>query len=102
LFVSWCAGGRCGMAGSDEDHGKSRRPGAKDRGLSSTGRILGGQTVRRSGDAVCGLFCAQENEERRFLGLASEPRSTVCQWFGLKTTGSCFPVWALKPAAMVL
>jgi hypothetical protein len=30
LLVSWCAGGRCGMAGSDEDRGKSRRPGADD------------------------------------------------------------------------
>jgi hypothetical protein len=31
LLVSWCAGGRCGMACSDEDHGMSRRPGAEDR-----------------------------------------------------------------------
>jgi hypothetical protein len=30
LLVSWCAGGRCGMACSDEDHGRSRRPGAED------------------------------------------------------------------------
>jgi hypothetical protein len=34
LFVSWCAGGRCGMACSDEDNGRSRRPGAEDRGWS--------------------------------------------------------------------
>jgi hypothetical protein len=34
LLVSWCAGGRCGMACSDEDRGKSRRPGAEDRGWS--------------------------------------------------------------------
>jgi hypothetical protein len=34
LLVSWCAGGRSGMACSDEDHGKSRRPGAEDRGWS--------------------------------------------------------------------
>jgi hypothetical protein len=31
LFVSWCAGGRCGMTCSDEDRGRSRRPGAEDR-----------------------------------------------------------------------
>jgi hypothetical protein len=31
LIVSWCAGGRCGMAYSNEDHGRSRRPGAKVR-----------------------------------------------------------------------
>jgi hypothetical protein len=34
LFVSWCAGGRCGMAGSNEDHGRSRRPGVEDQGWS--------------------------------------------------------------------
>jgi hypothetical protein len=32
LFVSWCAGGRCGMTCNDEDRGRSRRPGAEDRG----------------------------------------------------------------------
>jgi hypothetical protein len=31
LLVSWCAGGRCGMASSDEDCGRTRRPGAEDR-----------------------------------------------------------------------
>jgi hypothetical protein len=30
LLVSWCAGGRCGIACSDEDRGRSRRPGAED------------------------------------------------------------------------
>jgi hypothetical protein len=34
LLVSWCVGGRCDMAGSDEDHGRSRRPGGEDRGWS--------------------------------------------------------------------
>jgi hypothetical protein len=32
LLVSWCAGGRCGTACSDEDRGRSRRPGTEDRG----------------------------------------------------------------------
>jgi hypothetical protein len=31
LLVSWCAGGRCGMACSDENRDRSRRPGAEDR-----------------------------------------------------------------------
>jgi hypothetical protein len=31
LLVSWCAGGRCGMSCSDENRGKSKRPGAEDR-----------------------------------------------------------------------
>jgi hypothetical protein len=34
LLSSWCAGGRCSMACSDEDRGRSRRPSAEDRGLS--------------------------------------------------------------------
>jgi hypothetical protein len=34
LLVSWCAVGRCGIACSDEDRGRSRRPGAEDRGWS--------------------------------------------------------------------
>jgi hypothetical protein len=32
LLVSWCASGRCGIAGSNEDHGRSRRPGVENRG----------------------------------------------------------------------
>jgi hypothetical protein len=34
LLVSWCAGGRCGMAGSDEDCGRCRRLGVDDWGWS--------------------------------------------------------------------
>jgi hypothetical protein len=34
LLVSWCASGRCGMVSSDEDRGRSRRPGAEDWGWS--------------------------------------------------------------------
>jgi hypothetical protein len=34
LLVSWCVGGRCGMACSNDDRGRSRRPGAEDRGWS--------------------------------------------------------------------
>jgi hypothetical protein len=30
LLVSWCAGGRCGMACSDEDRDRSRRSGVED------------------------------------------------------------------------
>jgi hypothetical protein len=47
LLVSWCAGGRCGMACSDEDRGRSRRPGTEDKGWShrSGTRRLGGREV---------------------------------------------------------
>jgi hypothetical protein len=34
LLILWCVGGRCGMSCSDEDHVRSRRPGAEDRGWS--------------------------------------------------------------------
>jgi hypothetical protein len=32
------------------------------------GRVLGGRTIRRSGDTVCGLHCAHGDEQREFLG----------------------------------
>jgi hypothetical protein len=63
------------MPGSDEDLGRSRRPTAEDWRWSSTGRILGGWTIGRSGDVVCDLYRAQEDEECGFLGLASKPKS---------------------------
>jgi hypothetical protein len=34
LFISWYVGDRYYMAGSDEDHGKSRKPGAENWGWS--------------------------------------------------------------------
>jgi hypothetical protein len=68
LLVSWRAGDKCGMAGSDEDCGRSRRPGAADRGWSSIGQVLSGQVIERMGDTVCGQYCARGDEERGFLG----------------------------------
>jgi hypothetical protein len=50
------------MAGSDKDLGRSRRPGVEDRGWSSTGQVLGGRMIGRSGNAVCGLYRAHEDE----------------------------------------
>jgi hypothetical protein len=79
----------CDMMSNDEDLGRSRRPGAKDRGWSSTGRVLSDWTIGRSGDAVCGLHHAKGDEEHEFLGSASKPRSTG------------FPVWVSKPVAPV-
>jgi hypothetical protein len=74
------------MAGNDDDHGRNRRPGVEHRGWSSTSHVLGGQMIRRLGDVVCGLHRARRDGEHGFLSLASKPRSTGCQWFGLKTT----------------
>jgi hypothetical protein len=56
------------MVGSDEDHVRSRRSGAEDQGWSSTGRVLSGQTIERSGEVVCGLHRVQGDDERGFLG----------------------------------
>jgi hypothetical protein len=67
LLVSWCVGGRCDIAGSDEDRGRSMRPSAEDRGSSRTGRVLGARAVGRSGDVVCSLHRAQGDEECEFL-----------------------------------
>jgi hypothetical protein len=60
FLFSWRGGDRCDMTGSDEDHGMSRRPGVEDQGggWSSTGRVLGGWTIVRLGDAVFGLYYA--------------------------------------------
>jgi hypothetical protein len=65
------------MASNDKDRGRSRRLSVEDRGWSSIGWILGGQTIERSGDAVCSLHCTQGDEEHGFLRLASKTRSTV-------------------------
>jgi hypothetical protein len=67
LVVSWCAGGRCSMVCSDEDCGRSTRPGAEDRG-GHTGRVLGGRAIERSGGTMCRLHRARGDEERGFLG----------------------------------
>jgi hypothetical protein len=67
LLVSWCASDRCDMEGSNEDLGRSMRPGAEDRGWPSTGQVPNGRTIGRSGDTVCGLYHAHGDEERRFL-----------------------------------
>jgi hypothetical protein len=95
-----------------QDRGRSRRLGAEDWVWSSTGWVLSGRMIKRSGDAVCGLHRAQGDEECGFLGLASKPRSTVSPglaskpvpwflWFGLKTTRSDFPVWVSKPVVVI-
>jgi hypothetical protein len=81
------------MTGSDEDRGRSRRLGAEDRGWSSTGQVLGGRMIERSGDTVCGLHCAQGDKEREFLSLASKPRSTVFPGLALKSVDTVLVVW---------
>jgi hypothetical protein len=67
LLVSWCAGGRCCIACSNKDRGRSRRPGVEDRD-GRTGRVLGGRAVERSGGTVCDLHLARGDKEHGFLG----------------------------------
>jgi hypothetical protein len=49
-----------------------------------TCQVLGGRMIERSSSIVCDLHRAYGDEERGFLGCASKPRSTVCEWFDLK------------------
>jgi hypothetical protein len=67
LLVSWCAGGRCGMACSDEDRGRVGNLVQRTRD-GRTGRVLGGRMIERSSGAMCGLHRARGDEERVFLG----------------------------------
>jgi hypothetical protein len=70
-------------------------------GDGPTGRVPGGRVIERLKGVVCGLHHARGDEECRFLDWASKPRSTVCQWFGFKTTGTVFSGLASKPVAMI-
>jgi hypothetical protein len=96
LLVSWYAGGRCGMACSDEDHGRSRRPAAEDWGWShklSTqwldGREVGWRRVRsapgmwRLGAQVSWLSLKTKVDS--LLVVWPQNHWDGFWWFGLKT-----------------
>jgi hypothetical protein len=70
-------------------------------GDGRTGRVLGDRTIERSSGVVCSLHRARGDEEHRFLGSASKPRLTACEWFGLKTTRTVFTSLASKPVVTV-
>jgi uncharacterized protein (DUF1501 family) len=63
------------MAGSDEDCGRNMRLDAEDQGWSSTGWVLGGRVIGRSGDVMCDLHHARGDEEREFLKSISTQRN---------------------------
>jgi hypothetical protein len=84
------------MVGSDEDRDRSRRLSVEDWGRLSTGQVLGGRTIKRSGDAMCDLHRAQGDVERGFLGLASKPRSTVSPGLASKPVATVSPCLASK------
>jgi hypothetical protein len=101
LLVSWFAGDRCGTTDSDEDHGRSRRPGAEGRRWLSSDRVLGGRMIERLGDVVCGLHHAQGDKERGFIGSTSKPRSTIYLGLASKSVALGFSVWTSQPVATV-
>jgi hypothetical protein len=90
LFISWCVGDKCDMVGSDENHGRSRRPGTEDSGWSSIGRVLGGRMIpcvvytMHKETKSTGFLVWPQNQGRRFPGL------------GFKTDGSGLVIWASK------
>jgi hypothetical protein len=55
------------MVDGDENRGMCKRLGAQDQRWSSTGRVLGGQTIERSGDDVWGLHVHKETRSVGFL-----------------------------------
>jgi hypothetical protein len=82
-----------GIAGSDEDRGRSRRLGTEDWGWSSTSRVLDGRTIERLGEPVCGLHHAIGDEEHEFLSLTSKLRSTVSPGLASKPVATALMVW---------
>jgi hypothetical protein len=81
------------MVGRDDDRGRSRTLNVENQGWSSTGRVLGGRTIERSGEVVYDLHYAQGDEERGFLGLASKPRSMVSPSLASKMVATVLVVW---------
>jgi hypothetical protein len=83
LFVSWCAGGRCGMAGSNKNHGRSRRPSTEDQGWSSTGRVMMcAVCIVHEKTRSASFLVELQNQDRQFVsGLSS------------KSLGWFIPVW---------
>jgi hypothetical protein len=104
LLVSWCAGGRCGMACSDEGRGRRRRPGAED---SVAGRSRG----RVAPCAVCtwhvetrsaGFLVEPQNQGRRFVsGLASKLVATVFAGLASKPVATVSSGLISKPVVTV-
>jgi hypothetical protein len=74
LLVSWCAGAAWRVvtrivAGIGDLVQRTRD--------DCTDRVLGNRAIERSGGVVCGLHRVCRDEECRFLGGASKPKSMV-------------------------
>jgi hypothetical protein len=97
------------MAGSDEDRGRSRRPGAEEQGWSDTGWVLGSQTIkcRVMLCAVCtmymetrstGFLVEPQNKGRQFVsGLASKLLGWFVSGLSLKPLGQFVSGLSSKP-----
>jgi hypothetical protein len=101
LLVSWCAGGRCGIACNDEDRDRSRRPDAEGQGWShrSDTRWSGDQEVRwhrvqsAPGMWRLGAWVSWLSLKTKVDGLWviwPQNHSDGFHWFDLKTSGDGF------------
>jgi hypothetical protein len=111
LLVSWCASERCDMAGSNEDHSRSRTPIEEDRGWSST---VGYSVAGRSGGRVTlYVICTMhkemrssdflvwpQNQGQRFLPVWPQNRLLRVSQFGPQNHRDGFLVWASKPSGL--
>jgi hypothetical protein len=90
LLVSWCAGGRCGTVCSDEDRGRSRRPGAGDRGWSHRSGAWwpGSREAGRRGARVSWL--SLKTKVNGLWVVWPQNHSDGFRQFGLKTGGDGF------------
>jgi hypothetical protein len=77
LLLSWCAGGRSAMVGSNEDHGRSRRPGVEDRDGQAQ---VGYSVTRQSRGRVTLCVICTVNEDTRSAGFLVEPQNQG-RWF---------------------
>jgi hypothetical protein len=104
LLVSWCAGGKCGMTCSDEDRGRSRRPGAEDRERSHRsgtwwpgGREVGWRHVRSApGTWRLGARVSWLSLKTKVNGLAPKSVATVSSGLASKSAVTIFSSLASK------
>jgi hypothetical protein len=88
MLVSWCVGDRCDMTGSDENLGRSRKPGAEDQGQVEYS-VVGRSGGRVTPCVVCTMhkemrsayfLVEPQNQGRRFLGLGLKTKLVrVCR-----------------------
>jgi hypothetical protein len=99
------------MAYSNEDHGRSRRPGAEDRGWSHRSGVAGRSRDRVAPCAVCtvhmetrsaSFLVEPQNQGRRFVsGLASKPLRRFFAVLASKPVVTVSGSLTSKPAATV-